>query len=259
MSFRFRPATRQDIPALRLLWKEAFGDSDAYLDSFFSLGFGTHRCRLALEGEELLGALYWFPCSCRGQGLAYIYAVATHVKARGRGVAKELMRNTWAHLETQGYAATILVPGTAELVRFYAKMGYTPCAPQGRLRVQAQGPACILKAVSPRRYGELRRTMLPANAVVQEDCNLDFLAAQTKLYTGKDVLLAATALEDGTLLALELLAKDPVKTAPAVLKVLGFREGVFRVPYGKGRPFALFKPLTGWEGEAPEYFAFAFE
>lgn len=259
MSFHFRAATRRDIPALRELWKEAFGDSDAYLDTFYDLGFGTHRCRLALEGEELLGALYWFPCSCRGQEMAYIYAVATYVKARGRGVATTLLQDTWSHLESQGCHATILVPGTGDLVRFYAKMGYRPCSPQGRLRAQAQGPACVLKAVSPRRYGELRRAMLPPDAVVQEDCNLDFLATQAKLYAGKDLLLAALPREDGTLLALELLSRDPVKLAPAILKTLGYREGIFRVPYEKGRPFALFKPLSGWEGEAPGYFAFAFE
>ena len=95
--------------------------------------------------------------------------------------------------------------------------------------------------------------------MTQEGVSLDFLAAQMKLYAGKDLLLAAATQEDGSLLASELLCGNPVTAAPRILKALRVPTGIFRVPYPKGRPFALFKPLPNWQGPVPQYFAFAFD
>ena len=50
------------LPQLRALWKEAFGDTDAYLDSFFTLGFSPERCRCVTEDGQVSAALYWFDC-----------------------------------------------------------------------------------------------------------------------------------------------------------------------------------------------------
>ena len=116
-----------------------------------------------------------------------------------------------------------------------------------------------LKPVSPRRYGELRRTLLPPGGVCQEGINLEFQAGLSQLYGGKDLLLAATRQEDGTLLASELLSRDPIAAAPRILKTLKAREGIFRVPYPKGRPFAMFLPLSTWQGPPPAYFGLAFD
>lgn len=259
MSPEYRPCRREDMPALRGLWKEAFGDSDRFLDLFYGTAFATDRCRVAAGEDTVLAALYWFDCACGGQRMAYIYAVATAQAARGRGIATALLKDTQRHLEIQGVRGLILVPGTASLVRFYAPQGFVPCAPQGRIKADAAGPALPLKPVSPRRYGELRRELLPEGGVTQEGVSLDFLAAQMKLYAGKDLLLAAATQEDGSLLASELLCGNPVTAAPRILKALRVPTGIFRVPYPKGRPFALFKPLSRWQGSVPQYFAFAFD
>ncbi len=259
MCLEFRCGKSEDVPALRELWQEAFGDSHAFLDTFFSVAWSARRCRVAVEKGQVVGALYWFPCSCRGQSLAYVYAVATRKESQGKGIATALMEDLNTHLESTNTAGIILVPGSKELVRFYAKRGYKPCSPQGRIKAKAAGPRVQLKAVSPRRYGEVRKELLPSGGVVQEGVNLDFLATQVRLYEGKNLLLAAVAQEDGSILGLELLCKDPVKQIPGILKALKGEEGVFRVPYEGGRPFALFRPLRTWEGEVPGYFAFAFE
>lgn len=259
MCLEFRCGMNEDIPELRELWKEAFGDSDAYLDTFFSVAFSSRRCRVAVGNGQIMGALYWFPCTCRGQSLAYVYAVATRRDCQGKGVATALMEDLNKDLEMSGISGIILVPGSTELVRFYAKRGYRPCANQGRIRAIADGLRTPIKMVSPRRYGELRKDLLPLNGVVQEGVNLDFLAQNVNLYAGKDFLLAAVRQPDGTVLGLELLSKTPMKHIPGILKTLKAEEGVFHVPYEKGRPFALFRPLKDWEGEVPGYFAFAFE
>lgn len=259
MYLEFRQGDLEDVSQLRALWKEAFGDSDAYLDIFWDTAFSCRRCRVATSENQIVGALYWFSCALRGQSLAYIYAVATKAAHRGQGIATALMADTHRYLESRNFAGTILVPATRALVLFYAKMGYRPCAPQGRLKAAAAGPAVHLSAVSPRRYGELRKALLPAGGVEQTGVSLDFLATQTHLYAGKELLLAATVTESGSLLAQELLCREPIRSAPGILKALRVQEGIFRLPYSKGRPFALFRPFTGWKGTPPEYFAFAFD
>ena len=236
MQCEYRSAREGDVPALRELWKEAFGDGDRFLDQFFEGPFAPERSRVAVVEGAVSGALYWFPASCKGQSLAYLYGVSA-----------------------QGIDGMLLVPGSASLFRFYARPGYAPCCPQGRMKVQAAGPALPLKPVSPRRYGELRRTLLPPGGVCQEGINLEFQAGLSQLYGGKDLLLAATRQEDGTLLASELLSRDPIAAAPRILKTLKAREGIFRVPYPKGRPFAMFLPLSTWQGPPPAYFGLAFD
>ena len=41
------PETRH-IPQLRQLWKEAFGDTDDFLDVFFSVAFAPERSRCVI-------------------------------------------------------------------------------------------------------------------------------------------------------------------------------------------------------------------
>ena len=73
------------------------------------------------------------------------------------------------------------------------------------------------------------------------------------------LLLTAARQEDGAIQALELLCRDPIAAAPRILKALRAEEGVFRVPYAKGRPFAMFLPLASWQGPPPAYFGLAFD
>ena len=53
------PIPRQ-IPQLKALWQQAFGDTAAFIDNFFATGFAPVRCRcLTLDGD-VAAALYWF-------------------------------------------------------------------------------------------------------------------------------------------------------------------------------------------------------
>lgn len=259
MRAEYRLATEADVPALRTLWQEAFEDPDSFLDCFFSIAFSENRCGVAVWQDAPVGMAFWFPCTCRGQRVAYLYAVATRKEMQGQGICTGLLAWLRESLQARGIGGLLLVPETASLARFYGAMGYRPCCPQGRIRVSASGPAIQLKPVSPRRYGELRQKLLPPGAVWQEGCNLEFQAAVSRLYSGKDLLLSARVQKDGSLLAQELLCRDPVTAAPGILKALKRESGIFRVPYPKGRPFAMFLPLEGWTGGPPAYFAFAFD
>jgi hypothetical protein len=110
-----------------------------------------------------------------------------------------------------------------------------------------------LRSVTPEAYGAIRKRLLPAGAVVQEEQNLRFLGRCAHLYAGEDWLLAAN-LEDGALTAMEFLGDRSV--APAVLAALGAKTGTFRTP-GQEKVFALYRPIT--DDPMPSYFALAFD
>lgn len=243
--------TVSQIPLLRELWQEAFGDGDGFLDSFFSTGFCPDRCLTAWEDDRLAAALYWFDCRCRGERCAYIYAVATGKAFRGRGLCHILMDRLHCLLKEQGYAMAILVPGSESLFRLYAGMGYERFGGMEELRCCASAPVAI-RQLSAQEYAARRRVLLPEGAVLQEGSNLDFLQTQASFYAGEDFLLCASIHGD-SLFAPELLGNTDA--AGGILAALGCREGRFRTP-GQN-PFAMVKLLS--DCEKPEYFAFAFD
>ena len=246
------PTSRQ-VPALRSLWREAFGDTEAFLDDFTATAMDSRRCFAATQGDHVLGAVYWFDCSCRGQRLAYLYGVATARAFRGQGVCRALMDHVHSHLQKSGYAGTVLVPGQESLFRFYENMGYEAFCSMTDFPCTPNGDAIGIHEVDTHEFARRRRDLLPEGGVVQEQETLDFLTTQAKLYAGTGFLLAARK-ERERLYALELLGD---KTAAAgILTALGCAEGTFRV-FGQGRPFAMYRPLT--DAPAPTYFALAFD
>lgn len=242
------------IPALRQLWKDAFGDEDDFLDVFYDYAFAPERCRCVMEGEKTAAALYWFDCECEGAGLAYLYGVATAPDCRGRGLCRELMADTARYLEAEGYQGIVLVPQKPGLIEMYAGMGYTPCSGVTEFHVMAGEEALPLRKCGPTQFARRRRALLPPGGVIQEDISTLFLALQARLYTGEG-WTAAAAEVDGMLWCCEFLG-DPA-LAPGLVRALGYREGSFRVP-GSERPFAMFRPLSV-DCPVPRYFGLAFD
>ena len=119
--------SEKDFPSLLNLWKEAFGDSDEFINTFKETAFSTKRSRVIKKDDEVLAALYWFDCTVYGRPIAYIYAVATLKAYRGQGLCKRLMIDTHTHLKNSGYEGAILVPGSKELFEFYKNLGYKTC------------------------------------------------------------------------------------------------------------------------------------
>ena len=242
------------IPGLRQLWKEAFGDTDAFLDDFFRTAYAPARCRCVVEDDGVTAALYWFDCSCGGARLAYIYAVATDPAHRGRGLCKALMADTVEALTAAGCQGAVLVPQEPWLIDMYARMGFDPCTAVTEFHTMAAQRPIPVRQVDAAQFAQLRRKLLPPGGVIQEAENLTFLAAQAAFYAG-DAWLAVTAETDGMLWCPEFLG-DPA-LAPGLAAALGYGEGSFRVP-GDGRPFAMFRPLVK-DCPRPGYFGLAFD
>ena len=245
---------RSQLPLLRGLWKEAFGDTDAFLDAFEETAFDPNRCRCITVDGRLVAALYWFDCTCEGRRMAYLYAIATAKAARGQGLCHRLMADTHRHLRALDYEVAILVPGDEGLFAFYGKMGYRVCGYIRSLCCEASAESTEIWPIEGEEYATLRRRLLPRGGVAQEGENLAFLMRQAKLYRGKDFVLAARR-EGNALVGLELLGNTDA--APAIVRALGCAEGRFRT-FGAETPFAMALPLRDG-APLPSYFGLAFD
>lgn len=243
-----------DVPMLRRLWQQAFGDTDDFLDSFFAVGFSPDRCRCLWLDGSLAAALYWFDCSWEGKPVAYLYAVATDEKYRGRGLCRALLEDTHRHLEEQGYAASVLVPGSKELFGLYEKLGYQNFGAVREFSCEAGNSPLPLQKLTAAEYARQRRKLLPAGAILQEGTLLAFLDTQAEFYAGETFLLAATVTQ-GMLTAQEFLGE--AEAAPGILAALGISKGHFRTP-GNEKSFAMFCPLQK-HAKTPAYFGIALD
>lgn len=236
------------IPQLKRLWQQAFGDPMAFIDGFFRTGFSPERCRcLTLDGS-VAAALYWFDGEENGR-FAYIYAVATEASHRGKGLCRALMENTHRHLAAQGYAGAVLVPAESHLWDYYGSMGYRPFGSIRHFAVQAENPAFSLQEITAESYIALRKDYLSANAM-QEDQAIGFYDTWGKFYEGKDCLFAAAT--DGELLYVQEFLGNPDR-APGAVAALGCTRGQFRTP-GAEENCGMY--LLFSQGSPPGYLGF---
>lgn len=239
--------TPAEIPALRQLWKAAFGDTDAYLDIFFSAAFSESRCRCVFADNKLLSMLYWFPCACREKEYAYLYAIATDEASRGKGCCSALMEDTHRLLQKEGYAGCVLVPADDKLRQFYRKFGYRDFGGiSEKTALPAETPV-VFSPISAETYAARRKEFLPEGFIQQAGINLAFLQKLGKFYGGADFIFFLQ--ED---FAPELLGNaDPA----AIAKALRLEKLTYRTP-GED-PFAMC--LSFGDESLPAYFGFAFD
>lgn len=240
--------TSAQIPQLKHLWQQAFGDPMAFIDGFFSTGFSPERCRcLTLEGN-VAAALYWFDAEANGK-FAYIYAVATEKAHRGKGLCRALMEDTHHHLARQGYAGAVLVPAEDGLWDFYGSMGYAPFGKIRSFTRKAVPGHVSVQEIDAADYTRLRRAYLPAHSLCQEQA-LSFYSTWGKFYQTEGCLLAAAT--DGELLYTQEFLGDP-RLIPAITAALGCSRGKFRTP-GGGKSCGMY--LLFIPGTPPDYLGF---
>lgn len=248
----FTPSCPADIPRLRQLWRDAFGDPEDFLDLFFSTAYAPERSLvLRLEGT-VCGMCYWLEGNLGRQRFAYVYAVAIDPRLQGQGWGKKLMRTLHDRLMRLGYDAALLIPGSEELVQYYLQFGYR-FASHHRRWLSTTGAPVAMEELTATEYADARQAYLPENGVVQLGENLPFLAGSARFYRGEN-FLAAVALRQSY--CLELLG-DPAQ-ARGITAALGLERCVFRAPGGE-HPYAMGKALSGKPLPRSIYFAFGFD
>lgn len=242
------------IPQLRQLWKAAFGDSDDFLDLFFTTAFSPDRCRCILEDGKLLAAHYWFDVTCDGQKMAYLYAVATDPAHRGKGLCRSLMADAKNHLTALGCDALLLVPQDEGLRAMYRRMGFEDITTVTEFTAPPEDTEIPMRRLTAAEYKIRRRGFLPVGGVVQEGVNIQFFSKTALFFEGRG-WLAALTLEGETLRCQELLGD--ADAAYGIVAAFGCREGFFRIP-GPDKAFAQGMKLNP-HCHYPSYFGIAFD
>ena len=127
--YEIRCPDMTDVPELKKLWKDVFGDSHECIDGFFSRYFRPEMTKIIRYLGKLAGMAYILPCggyfySGAINSCAMIYAVATAEKYRGRGFGTAVTDAARRQAEKMGFSAVTLVPAEPELFRFYDKLGF---------------------------------------------------------------------------------------------------------------------------------------
>ncbi len=241
--------TQTMIPALKSLWHQAFGDSQVFIDHFFSKGFSADRCRCVRVDDTVAAALYWFDCQWQKKKLAYLYAVATDKAFQKRGLCRALMTDTHRHLEKLGYSGCVLVPGSEDLFAFYEKLGYNTFCSVQQVCLTPEAPVPI-RQLDGREYARLRLAYLPENAVIQQGDTFAFLETFARFYQA-DTCIFCVSPDRDTANFQEFLGD--AACLPGIIGALNAKKGIVRLP-GTQTPFAMYHPLTN-NPATPGYFS----
>ena len=111
-------------PALKQIWKECFGDADAYIDFYFNNRFTDKNMLVYCIGKEPVSMLSLLPVTLHDGdnrlAAAYIYGVATTPKYRGHGYAGRLLAEAY-HREKK---PLLLQPADEKLSEYYKARGF---------------------------------------------------------------------------------------------------------------------------------------
>ena len=119
----------------KALWHNTFGDSEEYIEKFFSLYFKKGNFFHIEENGKLLSMLFATHHTIKKDNklipIAYIGSICTHEEHRGKQLATQLMQNAEKELKTIGKQGYILIAAHEGLVPFYEKRGYQLCGKEG--------------------------------------------------------------------------------------------------------------------------------
>ena len=241
--------TAEQIPHLKALWREAFGDGDDVINTFFTSAYAADRCCAVTENGQTVASAYYLRCEAYGRPVAYIYAVAVATEWRGRGICRALMGEMHRRLTREGYAGAVLVPATDGLFAMYEGLGYTDSILIDEKRVSAGRLAALLcERIGATEYARLRRALLPSGGAVQENESIRYLSAAAELYRTPNGI-ACVFTDGGVPVSAEVLGEELTHEPEGCVTV--------RCP-GVGKRFALYKSLDG-SSPAPTYFGIAFD
>lgn len=105
------------------IWKEAFSDSEEYINKFLDLSCA--KTYVYCDDDLVVGTVSVFDVCLENKKGAYIYALAVDSKHRGRGVASSLLEFVQETLLLNGYDFSLVVPSPYEcLESFYKNRGF---------------------------------------------------------------------------------------------------------------------------------------
>ena len=164
----FRTAIKSDLSGIFALWGEAFGDSPESVSCFFE-SFPDCISYVAEEKGEIVSMVHALPQVLSPDiPAAYVYAVATLKRHRGKGLCRDLMAFAEADLKKRNFTCCVLTPGEPELFAFYDQLGYKTAFTRRRTDFAGGEP------VSAADYLALRERVLTVPHMVYDRNTLEY-------------------------------------------------------------------------------------
>lgn len=282
-----RISTPGDIPRQRELWQLAFGDSGAYVDNFYRTYYKPERMLMLEEDGVIQAMTAWFDTSFVVPGqetsrAAYLYAVATHPEARGRGLAGQLLADADRLFQSWGIPAVTTVPAEPSLHSFFGKNGFRECFVHGAFSCHPENSAAApcapvgLEPLTPMAYTALREECLTGTSHITIPAEMAaYQAGACALTPGGGLYalaapharaaLCAEGMENGQLLLKELLChpEDLDWVLSRLPSLLPNWSRAYRTPWGD-TPFGMLKWLdpeqkAAWDWSRTAYLGLAFD
>lgn len=119
-----------DIPVLKELWKEAFGEEGTYMEDFFQQAASPERGWCYEKEGQTVAMLFGLPCEFlnkegKREKACYFYALATFQSERGKGFMGELIGSVLKELEEQEITQVFLLPARESLFAYYERFGFS--------------------------------------------------------------------------------------------------------------------------------------
>ena len=285
-----RISTPQDIPRQRELWQLAFGDDGAYVDNFYTTYYRPERMLMLEENGVVQAMTAWFDTTfvipeAGSYRAAYLYAVATHPAARGRGLAGRLLSDADGFFRAWHIPAVTTVPAEPSLHTFFGKNGFRECFTLFEGNVEPEelpSPAGTspLRPASPAEYGAVRERILaglphiayPEEALAYQAgcCALSGGGLFVGEAEGTPVCACAEGDGSGLILYKEVLGARQRTVLPYLTRMLPGNRFLVRSPMPQqpglsgGRKFAMLKWLSPqmvrtWDWSRTAYLGLAFD
>lgn len=285
---QIHPVRPEELDAVKGLWHTVFGDSPEIIDAFYRTSGVRGEDTLALwEDGALRSMLYLLPTEVRWSGGSarggYVFALATHPEARGRGFARMLLSYVDFYAGEIGLDCATVVPAEPGLHAFFSAAGFsegfsTRVAELTAADLPESAPGDAVDTVGAEEYLKLREELLSGRSYAA--CPAGQVAFQRvvshmsggglfRLELGDRSGLAAVECWDGTVVVKELLAHDPLRALSLAAAMVGGERFQLRTPAWSDAPGALRKfgmikwyrpePAAKWASHAPGYLGLAFD
>lgn len=129
MPLKLLHGSKKLLPSMKTLWRDTFGDSDEFIDLFFTKFYKPRKAFLRFDGDELVSMLFYMDLKVKFDGrsfkTAYLYGVATKLSERRQGHFTTLHNALLDELKEKKYDLIVTIPQNESLFSFYKDIGYT--------------------------------------------------------------------------------------------------------------------------------------
>lgn len=255
MIYEMHEYDKGDLPWLKSLWYDAFGDEPGLVNAFFELLPSMGTGIVAEFYGELFGAAYVLNAELYipnepPKKLAYIYGVAVDKQFQGQGIGTQLVRSCIRHARDQGADICCTLPAEPSLYDWYAKSCSLVTASYCTLdEVFPSARDIEIQELYADEYSYRRIDLLAGRPYVS--LYYDWLRFQEvifKTYGGGFYAyrggIACGYLDGDTLLIKEAL-NDAPEFIPALCRKLGAKKALVRRASSAGQPY-----ITACENDA---------